>query len=104
MKKPKVIVILGQTATGKSDLAVKIALRLRSGPSTRKIGGEIISADSRQVYKNLDIGTGKITTREMQDVPHHLLDVAHPAKLFTVTEYQKIVMSAILWPYIYKIK
>ena len=56
MRKPKVIVILGQTATGKSDLAVKIA---------KKVNGEIISADSRQVYKGLDIGTGKVTKKEM---------------------------------------
>ncbi len=84
-RKPRVIVILGQTATGKSDLAVKIA---------KKINGEIISADSRQVYKGLDIGTGKITEKEMQGVPHHLLDVANPRKKFTVTEYQKLVISA----------
>ena len=71
MKKAKVIVILGQTATGKSDLAVKIA---------KKIGGEIISADSRQVYKGLDIGTGKITKSEMKGIPHYLLDVANPKK------------------------
>ena len=78
--KPKIIVILGQTATGKSDLAVKIA---------KKIKGEIISADSRQVYTGLDIGTGKITKKEMKDVPHYLLDVANPNKKFTVTEFQK---------------
>ena len=58
MQQPKVIVILGTTATGKSDLAVKIALRLSSGQA-KKFGGEIISADSRQVYIGLDIGTGK---------------------------------------------
>lgn len=81
-----VIVILGQTATGKSNLAVKIAL---------KIGGEIISADSRQVYKDLDIGTGKITKKEMHGVPHHLLDVINPKKRFSVTEYQKQAISAI---------
>jgi tRNA dimethylallyltransferase len=86
MAKPKVIVILGQTATGKSDLAVKIA---------KKIDGEVISADSRQVYKGLDIGTGKITKKEMHGVPHHLLDVANPKKQFTVAEYQKLAISAI---------
>ncbi len=75
----KVIVILGQTATGKSDLAVKIA---------QKVNGEIISADSRQVYKGLDIGTGKITKKEMKGVPHHLLDVVNPKKRFSVQEYQ----------------
>ena len=81
----KVIVILGQTATGKSDLAVKLA---------KQFGGEIISADSRQVYKGLDIGTGKITKREMKGVPHHLLDVASPKKKFTVQEYQKLAEDA----------
>ena len=65
----KVIVILGQTATGKSVLAVKIA---------KKVNGEIISADSRQVYTGLDIGTGKITRAEMRGIPHHLIDVADP--------------------------
>ncbi len=92
MQKPKVIVILGETATGKSDLAVKIALRLRSGQAQ---GGEVISADSRQVYKNLDIGTGKITKREMLGVPHHLLDVANPKKVFTVAEYKKLAETKI---------
>jgi tRNA dimethylallyltransferase len=82
--KPKVIVILGQTATGKSDLAVKIA---------RKINGEIISADSRQVYKELNIGTGKISKKEMKGIPHHLIDVANPKQKFTVAEYQKLAIS-----------
>jgi tRNA dimethylallyltransferase len=86
MRKPKVIVVLGQTATGKSALAVKIA---------KKINGEIISADSRQVYKGLDIGTGKITKKEMQGIPHHLLDVANPNKKFTVAEFQQLAISAI---------
>lgn len=84
-KKSEVIVILGQTATGKSALAVKIA---------KKVNGEIISADSRQVYKGLNIGTGKITKTEMQSIPHHLLDVVSPKKRFTVAEYQKLAISA----------
>ena len=84
--KSQVFVILGQTATGKSTLAVKIS---------KKIGGEIISADSRQIYKGLDIGTGKISKKEMKGVPHHLLDVADPKRLarrggnFTVAEYKE---------------
>jgi len=86
MKKPIVIVILGQTATGKSNLAVKIA---------RKINGEIISADSRQIYKGLDIGTGKITQKEMKGVPHHLLDVINPKKTFTVSDFIKMTNLAI---------
>lgn len=87
VKASKVIVILGQTATGKSDLAVKIA---------KKIGGEIISADSRQVYKGLDIGTGKITKKEMKGVPHYLLDVTNPKNKFTVTEFQKLAICAMV--------
>ena len=82
---PKIIVILGQTATGKSALAVKIAQRL---------DGEIISADSRQVYKGLDIGTGKITKREMRGIAHHLIDVANPKNKFTVIEFQKRAIRA----------
>lgn len=80
-RKPPVIVILGQTATGKSDLAVKIA---------RNINGEVISADSRQIYKGLDIGTGKITKKEMKGVPHHMLDIANPKRKFTVSEYKNL--------------
>lgn len=95
MYRPKVIVILGPTATGKSDLAVSIALRLRSGSSTKKNDGEIISADSRQVYKDLNIGTGKITKKEMKGVPHHLINIANPKKKFAVTEYQKKAIYAI---------
>jgi len=87
MQKKKIIVILGQTATGKSDLAIKIA---------RKVNGEIISADSRQVYKRLDIGTGKITQKEMHGVPHHLLDVVNPRKKFTVAEYKKLADEKIV--------
>ncbi len=79
--KPKIIVILGQTATGKSTFAVQVA---------KKIGGEIISADSRQVYKGMDLGTGKITKREMQGIPHHLLDVVNPKKIFSVSDYKKL--------------
>ncbi len=84
--KPKILVILGPTASGKSDLAVELAL---------KYNGEVISADSRQVYKGLDIGTGKITKREMRGIPHHMLDVASAKKVFTAQEYknqgQKII-------------
>ena len=84
--KSKLIVILGQTATGKSDLAVQIAL---------KFNGEIISADSRQVYKGLDLGSGKITKKEICGVPHHLLNVASPKKVFNVSDYKKLADKAI---------
>jgi len=80
MKKPKIIVVLGQTATGKSDMAVQIA---------KDFDGEVISADSRQVYKDLDIGSGKIIKEEMQDVPHHLLDVVKVEKVFSVADFQR---------------
>lgn len=83
---PKLIAVLGPTATGKSDFAVMLA---------KKIGGEIISADSRQVYTGLDIGSGKITKAEMQGIPHHLLDVANPKKIFSVAEYKSLAEKAI---------
>lgn len=88
----KVIVIVGQTATGKSYLAVRIAKKLsaKGGPASSWNGAEIISADSRQVYKGLDLGTGKITKKEMQGVPHHLLDVTNPKTRFTVARYKKL--------------
>lgn len=89
-QKPKIIIICGPTATGKSDLAVKLALH---------VNGEIISADSRQVYRGLSIGTGKITKKEMRGVPHYALDIADPKKIFTVsdfTSYAGRVTSAIL--------
>lgn len=86
MSKQKLIIILGPTASGKSDLAVQLA---------QKLNGEIISADSRQVYKGLDIGTGKITKREMKGVPHHCLDIASPKKQISVAEYHVCAKHAI---------
>lgn len=85
-KRSKILVILGPTATGKSDFAVKMA---------EKLNGEIISADSRQVYKGLDIGTGKITKKEMRGIPHYLLDVANPKRKFSVSDYKKKAEKAI---------
>lgn len=82
----KVLVILGPTASGKSDLGVLLA---------RKFKGEIISADSRQVYKGLSAGSGKITKPEMRGVKHHLLDVIDPKKQFTVAEYQVLATKAL---------
>ncbi|OGD69113.1 tRNA (adenosine(37)-N6)-dimethylallyltransferase MiaA [Candidatus Campbellbacteria bacterium RIFCSPLOWO2_02_FULL_35_11] len=78
--KDKIIVVLGPTSSGKSDLAVDLA---------RKFDGEIISADSRQVYKGLDIGSGKITKKEMKNITHYLLDVIDPKKTFTVAQFKK---------------
>lgn len=84
--KKKLIVVCGPTSTGKSDFAVELAL---------KINGEIISADSRQVYRGLDIGSGKITKTEMRGVPHHLLDVIDPTEIFSVADYQNLATKAI---------
>lgn len=77
----KALVILGPTATGKSDLAVELALRFN---------GEVISADSRQIYKKLDIGTGKITKEEMKGVPHHLLDITNVENRISVVDWQRV--------------
>lgn len=76
----KILVVVGPTAAGKSALAVTLA---------RRLNGEIISADSRQVYRGLDIGTGKITKREMRGIRHHVLDVASPEKTFTAHDFVK---------------
>ena len=84
--KPKLLVILGPTACGKSDLAVELAL---------KLNGEVVSADSRQVYKGLDIGTGKITLAEMKGVPHHCLDIANPNERFTAMDWKKAAEAAV---------
>ena len=78
---PKILVIVGGTATGKSELAIKLAL---------KLGGEVISADSRQVYKGLDVGTGKISQKDMRGIPHYLIDIVSPKKKFTVVDFKKL--------------
>lgn len=84
--KPKIIVIVGPTSSGKSDLAVEIA---------KRFNGEVISADSRQVYKGMNIGTGKVTKKEMKRIPHHLLDVISPKQTFTVARYKNLAEKAI---------
>ena len=84
--KPKIIVVLGPTATGKSDLAVNIA---------KKYNGEIISADSRQVYKGMDLGSGKITKKEMLGIPHHLLDIIKPSTFFSMAKYKELANKKI---------
>ena len=80
MLKPKLIVILGPTASGKTGLSIKLAKTLK---------GEIVSADSRQIYKHLDLGTGKVTKKEMSGIPHYLLDIVLPSKKYSVGQYQK---------------
>lgn len=100
----KLIVIVGPTSSGKTELSIKLA---------KKFNGEVVSADSRQVYKGMDIGTGKVTPDTKNSlnfstgqakkkyifthkgIPHYLLDVASPKKRFTVTQYQKLALEAI---------
>ena len=83
---PKMIVIEGTNASGKSALGVTLAARF---------DGEIISADSRQVYERLDLGSGKIMPEEMAGVPHHLLNVVQPGEFFSMADFQRLSYQAI---------
>ena len=85
-KRQKVVVIVGPTSSGKSALAVSLA---------RKFKGEVISADSRQVYRGLDIGTGKITKREMRGIPHHLLNEMSSHCIFTAHDFVTLAKQAV---------
>ncbi len=85
MTKGKLIVIAGTNASGKSNLGVQMAARFR---------GEVISADSRQVFQRLDLGSGKITKEEMNGVPHHLIDVCRPGDFFSMADFQKLAYQA----------
>lgn len=82
----KLIVILGPTASGKSALSIKLA---------KKFNGEIVSADSRQVYQRMNIGTGKTTKKEMSGIPHYLIDIVYPDQEFNVAIYKKLAIRAI---------
>jgi len=84
--KPKIIVVVGPTASGKTSLSITLA---------KKFSGEVISADSRQVYKNLDIGTEKITKEETQGVPHHLIDVCEINTVYTAVDFKQDGEAAI---------
>lgn len=75
-----VIVILGPTGSGKSKLSISLA---------KKLGGEIVSCDSMQIYRRMDIGTAKISKREMENIPHHMIDIVEPNEEFSVGEYVK---------------
>ncbi|MEG2295208.1 MAG: tRNA (adenosine(37)-N6)-dimethylallyltransferase MiaA [Oscillospiraceae bacterium] len=86
MKKIPLIVIVGPTASGKTGLAVALA---------KKYNGEIISADSMQIYKHMDIGTAKPTKEEMQNIPHHMIDFFEPSKNFSVAEYVPLAKACI---------
>ena len=83
---PKLVVLLGPTASGKSGSGIALAQRFN---------GEIISADSRQVYRGLDIGTAKVTPEEQALIPHHVLDVADPREVYTVAQFQQDAIRAI---------
>lgn len=82
----KLIVIAGTNASGKSGLGIELA---------KKYNAEIVSADSRQVFTGLDLGSGKVTKEEMQGIPHHLLDVAKPNDFFSLTDFQDKAYAAI---------
>ena len=83
---PKLLVICGPTASGKTRLAVELALRH---------GGEVVSADSMQIYRGMDIGTAKPTAAEMQGVPHHMLDVADPREDYSVARYVEAASACV---------
>lgn len=84
MKKLPLIIITGPTAVGKTDLSVRLA---------RQIGGEIISADSMQVYRHMDIGSAKVTEAERQGIPHHLIDILEPDEEFNVVMFQRLAQE-----------
>lgn len=83
---PKLVVIAGTNASGKSGLGIELA---------RRYGGEIVSADSRQVFRGLDLGSGKITPEEMRDVPHHLIDICDAGDFFSMADFQRMAYEAI---------
>ena len=84
MKKP-LIILTGPTAVGKSALSIELA---------KRIDGEIISADSMQVYRHMDIGSAKITPEQMGGIPHHLIDILEPTEEFNVVTFQKKAKEA----------
>ncbi len=84
--RPPLVILTGPTAVGKTGLSVALAQR---------IGGEIVSADSMQVYRHMDIGSAKIRPEQMQGVPHHLIDIMEPTDEFNVTIFQKLAGQAV---------
>jgi len=89
-KKPPVLAIVGPTASGKTSLSIELA---------QQFNGEVISADSRQVYRGMDLGTGKVTRLEMKDVTHHLIDIANPTEVYTGADFKhdaNVVLSDIV--------
>src|SRR5690625_2573560 len=77
--KKDLLILLGPTAIGKTSISIDLA---------KKIKGEIISADSMQIYKYMDIGTAKIKKEEMENIPHYLIDIVYPDEEFTVADYK----------------
>ncbi|WML46503.1 tRNA (adenosine(37)-N6)-dimethylallyltransferase MiaA [Neobacillus sp. PS3-40] len=84
--KQKLLVIIGPTAVGKTKLSIELAHRFN---------GEIISGDSMQIYKGMDIGTAKIKAEEMEGIPHHLIDIRNPDESFSVAEFQELVREKV---------
>ncbi len=84
--KPQVLFLVGPTASGKSKLAMEIA---------RRVKGEIISADSMQVYRGMDIGTAKPSKADQKKIPHHLIDILSPSRPFSAFEYRKLALRKI---------
>ncbi|GAE48255.1 tRNA dimethylallyltransferase [Mesobacillus boroniphilus JCM 21738] len=80
-QRQKLIVLIGPTAVGKTKLSIELA---------KKFNGEIISGDSMQIYKGMDIGTAKITREEMERIPHHLIDIKQPDESFSTAEFQNL--------------
>ena len=85
-KKTKIIAVVGPTASGKSALALELA---------KRHGGEIISCDSMQVYKKMNIGTAKPSCDEMAEVRHHMIDIAEPSEAFSCEDYVRLAMLAV---------
>ena len=84
--KPPLVILTGPTAVGKTALSVALA---------KAVNGEIISADSMQVYRRMDVGSAKVRTKEMQGIRHHLIDVLNPDEDFNVVLFQKLAKEAI---------
>lgn len=87
ISKRKIYFIIGPTSSGKTSLSIELAKKLKNA--------EIISADSRQVYRDLDISSGKVTEQEMENIPHHLLDVVNPGEYFSVVDFTKLALEKI---------
>ena len=86
MNRPPLVILTGPTAVGKTDLSIRLA---------KAVGGEIVSADSMQVYRHMDIGSAKVTPEEMDGVPHHLIDVLEPSEDFNVVAFQTMAKEAL---------